>query len=149
VQSLFAPAVSTPTGVLENPAAGGSVSGVGLVSGRVCSANHVTISFDGGQAQEAAYGTSRADTMATCGDSNNGFGLLFNWNLLGDGTHTARAFADGVQFGQATFKVQTLGVGFLRGASTTVHSLANFPTAGSTTNVQWQQANQNFVIVGP
>ena len=31
----------------------------------------------------AAYRTERRDTTGVCGDSNNGFGLLFNWNLLG------------------------------------------------------------------
>ena len=53
-----------------------------------------------------------------CGDSNNGFGLLFNWNLLGDGPHTIRALADGVEFRQATFTVTTLGgEEFVRGVT--------------------------------
>ena len=42
-------------------------------------------------------------------------GLLFNWNLLGDGIHTVRALADGEAFGRATFTVTTLGVEFLQG----------------------------------
>ena len=57
----------------------------------------------------AASRTERRDTTGVCGDSNNGFGLLFNWNLLGDGTHTVRALADGVEFDRATFTVTTLG----------------------------------------
>ena len=32
-----------------------------------------------------------------CGDTNNGFGLLYNWNRLGDGVHTVTAYADGVE----------------------------------------------------
>lgn len=37
----------------------------------------------------------------------NHFVLPFNWNLLGDGTHTVRALADGVEFDRATFTVTT------------------------------------------
>ena len=50
------------------------------------------------------------------GDSNNGFVLPFNWNLLGEGTHTVRTLADGVEFDSATFTVTTLGTEFQRGA---------------------------------
>lgn len=64
----------------------------------------------------AAYGTERRDTTSVCGDSNNGFILPFNWNLLGEGTHTVRAFADGVEFDSATFTVPPLGTEFQRGA---------------------------------
>ena len=55
----------------------------------------------------ATYGTERRDTTSVCGDSNNGFVLPFNWNLLGDGPHTVRALADGVEFDRATFTVTT------------------------------------------
>lgn len=64
----------------------------------------------------APYGTERRDTTSVCGDSKNGFVLPFNWNLLGDGTHTVRAIADGVEFDSATFTVTTQGTEFLRGA---------------------------------
>ena len=64
----------------------------------------------------AAYGTERRDTTSVCGDSKNGFVLPYNWNLLGAGTHTVRAIADGVEFDSATFTVTTQGTEFLRGA---------------------------------
>ena len=64
----------------------------------------------------ATYGTERRDTTSVCGDSNNGFILPFNWNLLGDGTHTVRAIADGVEFDSATFTVTTTGTEFQRSA---------------------------------
>ena len=35
----------------------------------------------------AAYGMERVDTLETCGDTNNGFVLLVNWNRLGAGEH--------------------------------------------------------------
>ena len=47
-------------------------------------------------------GQSGRIRLEVCGDSNNGFGLLFNWNLLGNGDHTIRALADGVELGRAT-----------------------------------------------
>ena len=76
---------------------------------------------------------------------NNGFGLLFNWNLLGDGAHTVVAVADGVAFGQATFTVTTLGKEFLEGGQgETV--VADFPAPGEAVRLIWQQTQQNFVL---
>jgi hypothetical protein len=132
-------------GRLENPGHGAFVSGIGLISGWVCTANRVEIEMNGVILQ-ASYGTSREDTRPVCGDANNGFGLLFNWNLLGDGVHRLRALADGVAFADVTFLVTTLGTQFLQGASGT-HRLADFPRTGDAVTVQWQESAQNFVIV--
>ena len=71
-------------GTLENPGADSFQSGVGVLSGWVCEAAVVEIELNG-IPQEAAYGTERLDTASVCDDTDNGFGLLFNWNLLGDG----------------------------------------------------------------
>ncbi|MDV7402977.1 hypothetical protein RZS08_66755, partial [Arthrospira platensis SPKY1] len=70
-----------------------------------------------------------------------------NWNNPGDGVHTVRAFADGVEFAQAQFTVTTLGADFLRGVSGE-YSLTNFPEAGRNVTVRWSQPHQNFVIAG-
>ena len=134
-----------PPGSLENPGPGSFQSGIGLLSGWVCDAAVVELEIDGGPRVVAAYGTDRADTAAVCGDTDNGFGLLFNWNLLGDGEHTVRALADGEEFGRATFRVTTLGVEFLQGTpGETV--VADFPSPGEAVRLIWQQANQNFVL---
>ena len=101
-------------GVLENPGDGSSQSGVGVISGWVCEADEVVIEFNG-VAQPVAYGTERLDTQGVCGDTNNGFGLLFNWNLLGNGEHTVVALVDGVELGRATVTVRTFGEEFMRG----------------------------------
>ena len=93
----------------------------------------------------AAYGTSRLDTAGACGDANNGFGRLLNWNLLGDGEHTVTAFADGMPFGQATFTVTTLGTTFLSGVE---GEYELFDFAGRDVFVRWQEGQQNFVITG-
>ena len=129
---------------LENPAPGSFQSGLGVISGWACEAEEIVIEL-AGTPVPAAYGTPRADTQARCGDSNNGFGLLVNWNNLGNGEHTVRALADGVEFATTTVRVTTFGVEVLRGVSGTF-DLSNFPTPGETTTVQWQEAKQNFVI---
>ena len=139
--------VSGRAGSLENPSNASFQSGIGLFSGWVCDAQRVEIEIDGTATLEAAYGTSRSDTAGRCGDTNNGFSLLFNWNLLGDGTHTVRALADGREFGRARFTVTTLGTEFLTGISGT-YRLPNFPRQGEDSIVQWQEASQNFVIIG-
>ena len=137
-----------PVGALENPGPASFQSGLGLLSGWVCEANVVELEISGLDRTyrlEAAYSADRADTAPVCGDQDNGFGLLFNWNLLGDGEHTVVALADGVEFGRATFTVTTLGVEFLQGMQgETV--VADFPSAGEAVRLIWQQANQNFVL---
>ena len=135
-------------GYLENPGAASFQSGIGLISGWVCDAEAVEIVLNG-EPQEAAYGTARLDTEAVCGDSDNGFGLLFNWNLLGDGEHEVVALVDGVELDRATVTVTTLGAEFLRDVTGTC-TAADFPTGDETVTLAWQQTQQNFVIVdGP
>ena len=134
-----------PLGTLENPGPASFQSGIGLLSGWVCEADVVEVEINGGPRIAAAYGTDRADTMDVCGDPDNGFGLLFNWNLLGDGVHTVVAVADGEEFGRATFTVTTLGMEFLQGMQGEA-VVTDFPSAGEEVRLIWQQANQNFVL---
>src|SRR5262245_45268388 len=130
---------------LEDPQPRSRQSGIGLIRGWVCQAIRINIEIDG-QTVQAAYGTTRGDTQSICGDSNNGFGLTFNWNLLGDGLHRVRAFADGTQFADVTFSVTTLEAEFLTGLSGSC-TVSNFPQTGSSIDVAWQESIQNFVIV--
>jgi YVTN family beta-propeller protein len=139
-------AAQVPKGSLENPQPGSFQSGVGVISGFVCDATPIEIGFDGGPLFEAAYGTSRGDTQTLCGDTDNGFSLLFNWNLLGNGVHTVRALADGVEFANVTITVTTLGQEFATGLSGEF-TLQDFPQNGTETSIQWQQSQQNFSIV--
>ena len=131
-------------GYLENPGAASFQSGIGLISGWTCDAEEVEIVLNG-EPQEAAYGTARLDTEVVCGDSDNGFGLLFNWNLLGDGEHEVVALVDGVELDRATVTVTTLGAEFLRDVTGTC-TAADFPTGDETVTLAWQQTQQNFVI---
>ena len=130
---------------LENPRAASFQSGVGVISGWACHAHEIVIELDGMPLQ-AGYGTTRTDTRGRCGDSNNGFSLLWNWNNLGAGPHTVRALIDGVEFATTTVRVTTFGEDpFPRGWRGTF-ALPDFPAAGETTSVRWEEALQNFVI---
>ena len=120
-----------PRGVVENPGANSYQSGLGLISGWVCDADLVEIEIGDFLPQAAAYGTERLDTAEVCGDADNGFGLLFNWNLLDDGEHTVVAYVDGVELGRATVTVTTLGAEFLRGAEGECVA-EDFPAMGQT-----------------
>ncbi len=137
----------SPPRVLENPGPNSYQSGVGVISGWVCDAEQVELIIGDLSPQRAGYGTERLDTAGVCGDTNNGFGLLFNWNRLDDGVHTVRALADGREFAQVTVQVTTLGEEFARGLSREV-TVADFPEVGRDTTLVWQQAKQNFVITG-
>ena len=132
-------------GYLENPGPNAFQSGIGVLSGWVCEADTVELEIGTVGRQVAAYGTERLDTEAVCGDVDNGFGLLFNWNRLGDGEHTVVAYVDGEELGRATVRVTTLGVEFLRGAEGECR-VEDFPMLGEAVTLEWQQNQQNFVI---
>ena len=140
-------------GYLENPGADSFQSGIGVISGWVCEAEGVEIEIEteSGETerQVAAYGTERLDTETVCGDTDNGFGLLFNWNRLGAGEHEVVAYVDGVELGRAVVRVTTVGAGaeeeFLRGAEGEC-VVDDFPMPGETVLLEWQQNSQNFVI---
>ena len=130
---------------LENPAPGSYQSGVRLLSGWVCEAEEVVLELDGVYRLTAGYGTGRPDTATVCGDTDNGFGLLFNWSRLSDGPHTVRLLVDGEVYAQATFAVTTLGAEFLRGL-VRQQTIPDFPGPGQSVTVEWQEGQQNFVI---
>ena len=142
---LALPAAGRAAGELENPAPSVPVSGIGLVSGWHCTASRIEVEFDGTVRLAASHGTDRLDTQPICGRRDTGFGLLFNWALLGAGNHTVRALADGVEFARRTFSVVSLGGEFLTGrsAETTLH---DFPSVGRSTVLQWREATQSFVV---
>ena len=133
-------------GVLENPGPNSFQSGIGVISGWVCEADMVELAIGAFAPQAAAYGTERLDTEDICGDTDNGFGLLFNWNLLGDGEHEVVAVVDGEELGRATVQVTTLGAEFVRDVAGEC-MVEDFPMTDETVTLAWQQNNQNFVIV--
>ena len=138
-----------------NPAPNSPQSGVSVLSGWVCEAERVEIEFEtpGGASQTwiPATGTSRPDTAVACGPrtTDTGYGLLFNWNHLGDGQHTVRVIMDDVMLAERQITVTTLGdhpdQEFRRDLAATT-DIPDFPSEGETTTLRWQTARQNFVI---
>ena len=121
-------------------------SGIGVISGWVCEADAVALTIGdlapaGGRLRHG----ERLDTLDVCGDTATGFGLLFNWNLLGDGEHEVIATVDGTELARTTVRVTTLGEEFVRGAVGEC-TVADFPHPGETVTLTWQESSQNFVI---
>ena len=93
--------------------------------------------------QFVPYGSERIDTASVCGDTDNGFGLLINYNNLGNGPHTVTLYADGEVATQVHFNVQTLGTDFLRGVTGQgVVELSD----GKHVALQWEETTQGFTI---
>ena len=135
-------------GTLENPGMTADMlyaerSGISVISGWVCDAEEIIIELNGTE-WKAGYGTTRIDTQGECGDTDNGFSLLFNWNLLGDGIHSVKAYADGRKFAAVQVKVTTLGEEFVQMPKVWDNG-AEFPGQGRIT-LRWSNALQNVVI---
>lgn len=153
IQALYLANTAPPAsfaGALENPTLGSIKSGVGLLSGWACEAAELEVSFDGGPRQFVPYGSERSDTAYApdgteiCGDTDNGFGLLINYNNLGNGSHTVTLYADGERVVDRQFTVQTLGTDFLRNVTGTgTIALSD----GKQVTVKWDEALQGFTII--
>ncbi len=146
---IFASSGAHAAGQVETPAANETVSGIGTLSGWHCTARAITFTLDGLAAINAATGTERKDTQSACGQGNfnTGFSLLINFNDLPLGAHSLVAFADGVEFGRVGFTTVNFGLPFLSGKSGR-RMLRNFPDLNQSALVRWQEARQNFDIVG-
>jgi plastocyanin len=145
---IVSAAQAAPTSSLENPQPGSSQSGIGLYSGWSCQGPTITVSIDGAAPLAIPYGGARADTASICGASNTatGFGLLYNFNTLGAGTHSAQLYVNGQAQGSPTSFTVTVPSGeFLTGVSRQV-TVSDFPTAGRSAVLVWQQSQQNFAI---
>ena len=142
-------AAAASAAVIEVPANGSDASGIGYFSGWKCPPNdNISIVVDGGAPLPVPSRSARGDTAAVCGnDGRNGYISQINFNLYGEGFHTAVVRQNGVAFAQSTFHVTTFGTNFLTGAAGT-YQLTNFPSLGQTTTVEWVQGQQNFVITG-
>jgi hypothetical protein len=138
----------------EAPAEGKSISGLALFSGWVCEAESVQIEFLlNGAVLDAAYGTDRGDTESVCGDTNNGFSLLFNFGNFPTGEQTVKLLVDGEEVATRTFNTIQLSQGAFvtfdetdLETVTTSTTLTDFPKAGHSVVLSWDQASQNFVI---
>ena len=152
-------------GSVENPAADTPQSGIGVISGWACGPRHIVVEFNGDEALrfDVPTGSRRDDVVerTRCTKTHTGFGLLFNWNLLGDGEHTMRIrYKNGNNFWnywrwwkdaegeilEIPFTVTTLGEEFPEGLAGECVVPA-FPDPGQTTRLEWSESLQNFVVV--
>ena len=152
-------------GFLENPENNSNQSGIGVISGWVCgigSEQIKKIEFVIGDGTlynipttlHIPYGGEREDTEDICKTKYNGFGLLFNWNLLGDGEH--RVFVRVYLKNQRVSKilggfkniiVTTLGEEFVLDANEYTYTIEDHPFDGDKVDLRWSEALQNFVII--
>ena len=146
IRAIYGPTQATQTkGTLENPGPNATKTGIGIISGWVCDANRVEVEVKGSRFA-AAYGTDRGDTQSVCGDADNGFVVLVNWNIFGAGTHRIRLLADDRELVSRSVTVKTFGTERLTGKSGT-WTLDDWPTAGTETVISWTEALQNIEIV--
>ena len=145
--SLLLSSSTVAARVLESPADGAVVSGIGFISGWKCDAGNITVRIDGGAPISVAMGQPRADTAAICGTTDNGFITQANWSWawLGAGEHEAVAYDNGVEFGRATFTVGTTGTEFLRGVVADYRA-ADFPRPGSNGRFIWNESTQHLEL---
>ena len=148
--SLLMNTAGLQAAVLESPAAGAVLSGLGFISGWKCHAGTITVVIDeNGEHLSVAMHQERGDLRAAgvCGGTiNHGFIMQINWALLGAGEHVVVAYDDGVEFARHTFSVGTTGEEFLKDvARRTV--LEDFPTPGKQALLEWNESTQHFEIV--
>ena len=137
---------AAPKGALENPQPNDYASGIYLFSGWVCEAENVQILLDGVQYLDVAYGSDRLDTLSTCGDTNNGFGILVNMANLAAGEHQATLYADGQEVAQSAFKTADRSTGEFAADLTGCAVSQDFPIGGKETILRWTTSQQGFQV---
>jgi hypothetical protein len=144
---FFGPALAfAQEGYLENPQPDATESGIGAISGWHCTAQNITVLIDGNSLGKAGSGTSRRDVAGICGRSDTGFSLLFNYNVLSQGPHTIRVYADGNVLAERQFKsVKSGRQEFLAGVNKSLN-VPEFPSAGVVTTLTWSESKQSFVV---
>ena len=134
--------------VLESPAAGAVLSGIGFISGWKCNASNITVTIDDGDHLPVAMHQERADlrTAGMCGGTiRHGFIRQINWGYVGDGEHVVMAYDNGVEFGRATFTVGSTGEEFVEGVRRRT-VVDGFPAPGERALLEWNESTQHFEI---
>lgn len=124
-----------------------TLSGIGVISGWKCEAGDLTIRFNEGMAIPLLHGAYRPDVLeaGACPHAEVGFLTIMNWGELGDGTHTAVVYDDGVEFDRATFDVVTTGEAYLRGAAGQC-VVPDFPAPNEAARFIWNQPTQHLEL---
>ena len=141
------PAIA-PAATLDIPAPRTTLSGIGVISGWKCDAGDLTVRFNNGPPLPLLYGAERQDVLdaGACPTADVGFVTIMNWGNLGDGSHTAVAYDDGVAFARSSFRVVTP-----RYAMTPPHVegecvAEDFPEPGDTSRFLWDSTTQHMEL---
>ncbi len=141
------PAIA-PAAMLGIPGPRSTLSGIGVISGWKCEAGDLTIRFNGGPPIPLLHGAERKDVLdaGACRHANAGFVTIMNWGNLGDGSHTAVAYDDGVEFARSRFRVVTP-----RYAMTPPHVQGecisdDFPEPGDQSRFVWNPTTQHMEL---
>lgn len=71
---------------------------------------------------------------------------LVNFNSLEQGSHNLKVYGDGTKIGDVDFKTaKSGGTDYLKNTSK-LATIANFPSLGSTANIEWSESKQNFTV---
>ena len=144
--NLFSSTAVSPAAVLESPAQGGALSGLGFISGWKCDAGNITVTIDGGKPLPVALPQARRALRPVCGPIRPGFIMQLNWTVLGDGAHEVVAYDDGGEFARATFTVGSPGAEFLEDVvRRTV--IDGVPAPGESAFLEWNASTQHFAIL--
>ena len=145
---LLVPTLAHARAALEDPRNGAFYSGIGVIRGWKCEVNGaLTVRFNGGASIPLVSGSRRPDILdaGACVRDDVGFVAIWNWANLGDGTHTAVAYDNGVEFARSTFTVTTLGEEYVRGASGEC-TITDFPASGEAARFTWNVSTQHLEL---
>ena len=139
--------------VLEHPGPGARVSGIGMVAGWACEGD-LTVEFRDmrGRAHvlidetPAPHGSKREDTQAACGDVNNGFAAVMNWNNLGSGRTEARLMRNGEVLATQEFTITAFAHEFIEIEGTRSCHMWDFPEFGQEARFVWDNSTQGLVL---
>ena len=148
------------------PRPGTTLSGIGVISGWKCQADgKITVEFlnkaaerlviRGGRISNPVpmvYGAERTDVRdnGQCLENahdNVGFVAIWNWGELGDGTYTAVAYDNGVEFDRSTFTVVGASEeeSFVRDVVAEC-TVPDFPDAGTNARFEWSTGTQHLEL---
>ena len=144
---LLSPAWA-PASVLEIPADGATVSGIGVISGWKCDAGDITVSFDVGTTRfrwytgaiPGRYERGRLWMMTTTALWPSGTG---GYSVMGSTPPSSMTMTWSLP--AATFSVVNFGQEFVTGAAGEC-TIEDFPSMGETATFAWNESTQHLEL---
>lgn len=139
-------------GAIEIPKSGSTISGISLIAGWTCDvAEALTLRIEDTQVGSKSgitipvlYGGIRSSTIEACGDDDNGFAMLFDYNSLPDGWHTITLSNSGHLLDRAAFFVESPSPDYL---TPMTEVLAGYQANGKEVLLRWVDDQQQFQAI--